>query len=100
MKTKTREFVIRITDNVRAALWAALVAFVLYFVVVVAPKIPENRAKAESQRVLEISAENNFYCEKWGMGPRTQAHSQCILDLQAFRAKVEQRFINDAGLDF
>ena len=82
MNNKTQEFVIRIYDNAHAALWAALLAFVLYFAVV---------AKAESQRVLEISAEHNFYCDKWGMGAHKQAHDQCILDLQAFRAQVEKR---------
>ncbi len=95
--SKTREFVIRIYDNVHAALWAALGVFVLYFAFFVGPKIPENRARAESQRVLEISAEHNFYCEKLGMGAETQAHSQCILNLQAFRAKVEQRFADETN---
>jgi hypothetical protein len=91
MNDKTREFVNRIYDNVHAALWAALLVFVLYFAVFVAPKLAEARARAESQRVLEISAEHNFYCEKWGMRAGTLAHTQCMLDLQAFRAKVEQR---------
>ena len=91
MNDKTREFVNRIYDNVHAALWAALLVFVLYFAVFVAPKLPEARARAESQRVLEISVEHNFYCEKWGMRAGTLAHTQCMLDLQAFRAKVEQR---------
>jgi hypothetical protein len=72
-----------------------LVAFVLYFAVVATPKIPEARAEAESQRVLEISAEDNFYCEKLLMGTRTPAHAQCIRDLEAFRAKVEQRLSDE-----
>jgi hypothetical protein len=95
MNNKTRKFIIRAYDNVHAALWAALLVFTLWFTVSVAPKLAESRAKFESQRILEISAEHNFYCEKWGMGARTPAYSQCILDLQAFRAKVEQRFADD-----
>ena len=98
MNNKTQKFVIRIYDNAHAALWAALLAFVLYFAVVVAPKMPESQAKAESQRVLEISTEHNFYCDKWGMGAHKQAHDQCILDLQAFRAKIERRIIDENEL--
>ena len=95
---KTWAIIHRTYDNVHAALWAALLVFVLYFAVFVAPKLPEAHARAESQRVLEISAEHNFYCEKWEMGAGTLAHSQCMLDLQAFRAKVEWRFVDD--MDF
>ena len=60
--------------------------------------MPESQAKAESQRVLEISAEHNFYCDKWEMGAHKQAHNQCILDLQAFRAKVGRRIIDENEL--
>ncbi len=85
----------RIYDSVHMALWAALLAFVLYFGAFVVPKLPEARAQAERLRVQETGAENNFYCDKWGMGAGTQAHYQCLLDLQAFRAKVENRFIEE-----
>jgi len=94
-KIGPREIIVRIYDNVHAALWAGLLAFVAYFIVIVAPKIPEAAATAQSQRVLEISAEHHFYCEKWKMGPGTQAHDQCILDLQAFRASIERRFADE-----
>jgi hypothetical protein len=30
------------------------------------PQMRDARAKAEAQRVLEISQENKPYCEKWG----------------------------------
>jgi hypothetical protein len=91
----TREIIVRIYDNVHAALWAGLLAFVAYFIVIVAPKMPEAAATAQRQRDFEISAEHNFYCEKWKMGPGTQAHDQCLLDLQAFRASVERRFADE-----
>jgi len=94
-KNGPREIIVRIYDNVHAALWAGLLAFVAYFIVIVAPKIPEAAATAQSQRVLEISAEHHFYCEKWKMGPGTQAHDQCILDLQAFRASIDRRFLDE-----
>jgi hypothetical protein len=95
MNNKTQEFVIRIYDNAHAALWAALLAFVLYFAVVVAPHLPEAHARAESQRIHEIEAEHEFYCEKLGMAEGTPGHRQCVLDLQAFRTKVEQRMSDD-----
>jgi len=91
----TRGMVSRIYDSVYMALWAALLAFVLYFVAFVVPKLPEARAQAERLRAQETAAENNFYCEKWGMAAGTQAYTQCLLDLQAFRAKVENRFLEE-----
>jgi hypothetical protein len=94
---RTEELISRIYDNVHIALWAGLFAFVLFFAVMVAPKIPELRAKAESERALSISAEYNFYCAKFGMQADTPAYRQCILDLQAFRAKVLNRSADEAG---
>jgi hypothetical protein len=97
MNKRTEELISRIYDNVHIALWAGLFAFVLFFAVMVAPKIPELRAKAESERALAISAEHNFYCDKFGMQADTPAYRQCILDLQAFRAKVLNRSADEAG---
>lgn len=96
-KIVQRKFIVRIYDDVHAALWAGLLAFVVYFIVVVAPKIPEAAATGQSQRVLEISAEHDFYCEKLKMGLGTQGHDLCILDLQAFRASVEGRFADESA---
>ncbi len=87
-----------IYDNVHLALWAALVAFVLYFVAFVAPKLPEVAARAERLRIQEIAAEHEQYCAKWQMGLGTKMHDQCILNLQEFRAKVEQRIADEQDL--
>ena len=95
---KTWAIIHGIYDNVHAALWAALLVFVLYFAVFVAPKLPEARARAESQQILEISTENRFYCEKWKMLVGTHEYTQCTLDLQAIRAKVYQSIADD--IDF
>lgn len=84
-----------ICDNVHYALWALLVSFTLYFVFVVVPNMPATQARYQRQRIRQIAAEHEFYCKKWGMGAGTQAHDQCILDLQAFRAKVERRLSED-----
>jgi hypothetical protein len=84
-----------IYDNTQLALWASLVAFLAYFGVVVVPNIPAAQARFQRLQIRQISAEHEFYCDKWGMGARTQAHDQCILDLQAFRAQVENRMSDD-----
>jgi len=92
---KVSEIISVIYDNVHYALWAMLVSFVLYFVTIVMPNIPAAQARYQRFRIRQIAAEHEFYCNKWGMGAGTQAHDQCILDLQAFRAKVEQRMSAD-----
>jgi hypothetical protein len=93
---KARGIAVRIYDNVHAAVWAASLAFAIWFVAIVVPRIPEARAQAETQRIHEIATEHEFYCQKWGKGAGSQLHAQCILDLQAFRAGVEQRLAVEA----
>jgi len=82
---------------VDTALWALLVAFVIFFAVVVAPKIPDNRAKQELMRARQIVAEHDSYCRKWGMQPGTHEHTTCTMDLQEFRARVEQRLVDETS---
>ncbi|MBS0247577.1 MAG: hypothetical protein JSR61_13240 [Proteobacteria bacterium] len=96
MKKLTRDIIISVYDNVHAALWAALIAFLFYFALVIAPKIPDNRAAYEAQQHFEISAENNLYCKKFGFTPETRAYARCILDLEALRAKIKQRLAEEA----
>jgi hypothetical protein len=84
-----------IYDNVHYALWAMLVSFVLYFVTIILPNIPAAQARYQRHSIRQIAAEHEFYCNKWGMGAHTPAHDQCILDLQAFRAQVQQRLSDD-----
>ena len=72
-----------------------LVAFLIFFAVFIAPRLPEARAEAERVRAQEIAAEHDLYCQGWGMGMATKLHDQCIRDLQEFRAKVERRFLAD-----
>jgi hypothetical protein len=87
-----------IYDDVHLALWAILVAFVLFFLAFIAPKLPEAAARAERLRIQEITAENEQYCAKWQMGLGTKMHDQCISDLQDLRWKVEKRFADQ--IDF
>ena len=87
-----------IYDYVHLTLWATLVAFVVFFLAFIAPKLPEAAARAKALRIQEISNENEGYCTKWQMGLGTKMHDQCIFDLQELRAKVESRLAD--RLDF
>ncbi len=89
--SKIRTIVEAAYDNVHAALWAALCVFVLYAIVFAIPGIPAARARMESQRLAEITAESRFYCEKWGIPAGTHRHVLCTLDLQKIRANVIRR---------
>jgi hypothetical protein len=85
----------QVYDTVHMALWALLVAGTVYLLLHI-PQMRDARAKAEAQRALEISQENKLYCEKWGMRVDTHEHTICTMDLDAIRAKVEQRIADDS----
>lgn len=78
-------------DQVHLALWASLISFVLYFVIVVMPTLPAAQAEFQRERIQQISAEYEFYCNKWGMSAHSPTHDKCILDLQAFRTQIAAR---------
>lgn len=84
-------FVGHLYDAVHMALWATLVAVVLFLSVFTLPKLPEMQARAALERAAEIAAENSFYCEKWGFTPASHQHTMCTVDLQHIRKKIEQR---------
>ena len=93
--TRMWEILILVYDDVNAGFWAILAAFSIFFIVIVAPKLPEAVARAERQRILEIAAEHNSYCKKLGIAPETKAYAQCIRELQAFRTDVEKRIADE-----
>jgi hypothetical protein len=80
-----------IYDHVHLALWATLAAFVAFFLVFIAPRLPEAAARGEALRIQEIAQENEGYCAKWQMGLGTKMHDQCISDLQELRWKIQDR---------
>ncbi len=95
--SKAMVIVRHVYDWVESALWAGLLAFVVYFLIDIVPNLPEMTRRAESLRTLQIAAENHAYCEKWGMKQGTQAHTRCTIDLQAFRQSI-QRELSDDGV--
>ena len=88
----------RIHDIAHAALWAAL-AVGMTVVVSTIQRSPEARALAERQRVLELAAESDFYCNKWGIAAGTHEHTICTLNVQEMRAKHEKRLTDDMRSD-
>ena len=86
--SKTMVIIRQVYDWVESALWAGLLAFVLCFLIHVAPNLLEMTRHAESMRILKIAAEDRAYCENWGMKPGTHAHARCTIDLQALRKSI------------
>src|SRR6476619_7888639 len=54
------------------------------------PQMRDARARAEVQRVQEVSEENKLYCEKWGMPARSHEHLICTMDLDHIRKEIEE----------
>src|SRR5262249_4525043 len=90
----SRATITRVDEIAHAALCALAVATVVNMIINI-PQISEARRRAELQRVQEISEENRFYCTKWGLRANTHEHLICMMDLDAIRAKVEQRISED-----
>jgi hypothetical protein len=88
----------KIYDTIHAALWAILVAFVLFFVFFVLPKMPEIHLQAEMQRAKMIAAEDEVCCAKLGMGKGTQKHDECLFEIERFRSEVEQRVVAESSV--
>ena len=78
-------------DNVKIALCAALFAFVMYFIAFIIPNLHEISRQNQIIRVKEIATDNASICEKLGMKFGTEKYNQCLLDVGAFRLKVETR---------
>jgi hypothetical protein len=87
-----------IYDEVNLALWALAVALLCYVVIFILPKMPEARARAEMLRAEQINAENEWYCRRWHMGPATEMHEQCIMDLQQLRTSIDNRMAEESDI--
>jgi hypothetical protein len=98
LSPKTWTVIHCVYDNVHAALWAALCAAVLMFLIVVVPQMPKLQAAAETKRLLDVMAENRDYCHKWGMAAGSAKQAQCILDLQRLRAKIKHRIAEESDI--
>jgi len=95
--TRIREIVSHVYENVELALWATLIAFVIYFFTFAFPKMHEIQAQNARIRAEEIAAENTSLCEKLSIKRGTDAYAQCLLDVGEFRWKVETRIYNETA---
>lgn len=85
----------KIYDEINLALWAIAVALIFYIVIFVLPKAPEMRVREELLRTQQIGAENEWYCQRWHMGPMSPMHDQCLMDLQQLRTSIENRLAEE-----
>ena len=90
----------KIYDEVHAVLWAMLVAFVMWFSVVVVPTLPQIYARAEILQDHGVATEQDMYCGKLGMGSKTPMYRKCISSLQEYRAKIRQDIADESVLFF
>src|SRR5262245_57611919 len=96
--SRTRIVVGKVCDNIELALWAALSAFTICFVLFVAPNLPEAARSVASERAFRAAEDNRGYCEKWGMKRGTREHARCTADLYELRRKIGQQFADEAGI--
>jgi hypothetical protein len=87
-----------IYDEVNLALWAIAVTLLCYVVIFVLPNVPAARMRVEALRAEQINAENEWYCQRWHMGPATEMHAQCIMDLQQLRTSIENRIAEESDI--
>lgn len=89
------ELIRSVYDNVHAASWAIVIAFLIYVGIFVIPMLPSIREQYQRVRAQEIADENALYCEKLNMKTGTQGYNKCLLVLGDFRLKVEQRISSE-----
>lgn len=100
MRDAAMSLIQKIYDDVHAALWAILVAFVLWFSVVVVPTLPQIHARAEMLHDHEIATEQDVVCGKLGMGLQTTMYRNCISNLEEYRAAMQRRITYEGGVLF
>jgi hypothetical protein len=87
----------RVYDLLHLALWSLLIAFLLFFALIVLPKVPARQARQQAMRMLQNEAEYDAYCRGWGLMPGTRLYAQCLTDLAQFRRSVETQFVENNG---
>lgn len=94
--SRARTSVLRLYDQINLALWAALVAFLVFCAFVIAPQMPRYQAEAQAARAAAREQEDAFYCRRWGFGEGTATYARCMSDLIAFRHSIERQLADDS----
>jgi len=96
MRTGTlKAYLARLHREIECALWAMLLAGVLFFVVFVAPEIPAAQRRAAAAEALQFMSQSSQYCEKWGFPHGSLRHAACMQDLKQFRTEIEAKFSDE-----
>jgi hypothetical protein len=82
---------IRLYDEVEAALWALLVTSVIFIGAFVVPRLPDIWANIPEARTKEIAADVRHYCKALRIKIGMDDYSRCVLLLGEFRQKIEER---------
>ena len=77
-------------EFINKALWVFAVLLPI-FMIENLPEFWNAREKEEIQGAMQVAAESNRYCERWGMAPTTPEHTNCLRDLITIRINTEQR---------
>lgn len=85
----------RMHHEINTALWACLIAALVFFTVFTFPHIKERQAAYEANVAAEISAENDAYCRRFNLVPVTDAYRSCLDDLQRLRMSIAKRIAAD-----
>ena len=85
-----------IYHTLHAALWALLIAGSVVLLLHI-PEMRKGRAIAEARRLQDVSEQNRFYCEKWGMPARSHEHVICAMDLDRIRKETEESILAEAA---
>jgi hypothetical protein len=56
---------------------------------------PEMRAAAEVEEARAVAEENKAVCSRFGVGPETSRHAQCVAELMRIRARHLERNVGD-----
>lgn len=86
-----KAYLLWLHSEVECALWATLLAGVLFFVVVVAPGIPAAQRRAAAAEAVQFISQCSQYCEKWGLPRGSLRHAACMQDLKQFRTEIEAK---------
>lgn len=87
---KLRACLARLYFEINLALWAALLAGIVFFFAFVAPDIPAIQRRAATAEAARFIGQCSFYCEKWGFARGSLKHSQCMQDLKQFRREIQK----------
>jgi hypothetical protein len=94
--SRIKPFLLAAYDNVHMALWATLIAGLIYMGMFGVPSMLAAQSANEAHRILAIEAEDALYCGRWGMGIGSSKHAACMSDLKRFRHSVEKQIADDS----